>query len=91
MKVDGGEITTNTAASGLFSSVLENHFILGRYAPTTGEMVMTGGTFTAQRDFYVGGSGTGTLTLSGGRMQVGRLSVSSTVVVEMSNTGGAGS
>jgi autotransporter-associated beta strand protein/T5SS/PEP-CTERM-associated repeat protein len=92
-KVEGGVITTNTAASGIFSSVLENHFILGRYAPTTGEMVMTGGTFTAQRDFYVGGSGTGTLTLSGsgGRMQVGRLFISSTVVSQMNNTGGAGS
>jgi autotransporter-associated beta strand protein/T5SS/PEP-CTERM-associated repeat protein len=93
LKVEGGLITSNTATSGIFSSVLENHFILGRYAPTTGELVMTGGTFNATRDFYVGGSGTGTLTLSGsgGRLQVGRLFVSSTVVSQMNNVGGTGS
>lgn len=93
VKVEGGVITTNTAAAGTFSLVADNHFALGRYAPTTGEMLVTGGTFTAQRDFYVGGSGTGTLELSGGggRMQVGRLFISSTVNSSMNNTGGAGS
>lgn len=93
LTVEGGLITTNTAATGNFTNVLENHVILGRYAPTTGEMVVTGGTFTAQRDFYVGGSGTGTLSLSGsgGRMQVGRLFVSSTVVTQMNSVGGSGS
>ncbi len=93
LTVEGGLITTNTAATGNFTNVLENHVILGRYAPTTGEMVVTGGTFTAQRDFYVGGSGTGTLSLSGsgGRMQVGRLFVSSTVVSQMNSVGGSGS
>lgn len=92
VRVEGGVVTTNTAASGNFTSVLENHFILGRYAATTGEMVVTGGTFTAQRDFYVGGSGTGTLTLSGsgGRMQVGRLFVSSTIAAQMNSVGGSG-
>ncbi len=93
LKVEGGLITTNTAATGAFTNVLENHFILGRYAPTAGEMVVTGGTFTAQRDFYVGGSGTGTLTLSGSsaRMQVGRLFVSSTIGAQMNSVGGVGS
>ncbi len=93
VRVEGGLLTTNTAATGSFTNVLENHLILGRYAPTTGEMLVTGGTFTAQRDFYVGGSGTGTLSLSGsgGRMQVGRLFVSSTVVSQMNSVGGAGS
>ncbi|MFM9023804.1 MAG: beta strand repeat-containing protein [Planctomycetaceae bacterium] len=88
VKVEGGVITTNTAAANL-----DNHFILGRNAFTTGEMLVTGGTFTARQDFYVGGSGTGTLTLSGGggRMQVGRLFVSSTVNSSMNLTGGAGS
>ncbi|MFM7411881.1 MAG: beta strand repeat-containing protein [Planctomycetota bacterium] len=86
VKVEGGVITTNTASANL-----DNHFILGRNASTTGEMLVTGGTFTARQDFYVGGSGTGTLTLSGGggRMQVGRLFVSSTVNSSMNNTGGA--
>ncbi|MBU6221808.1 MAG: hypothetical protein KGR24_03575 [Planctomycetes bacterium] len=93
LKVEGGLVTTNTAATGSFTNVLENHVILGRYAPTTGEMLVTGGTFTAQRDFYVGGSGTGTLTLSGSsaRMQMGRLFVSSTIVSQMNSVGGAGS
>jgi len=93
LKVEGGLITTNTAATGNFTNVLENHLILGRYAPTTGEMVVTGGTFTAQRDFYVGGSGTGTLTLSGSsaRMQVGRMYISSTIATQMNSVGGAGS
>jgi autotransporter-associated beta strand protein len=54
-------------------------------------MVVTGGTFTAQRDFYVGGSGTGALSLSGGRLQVGRMYISSTIASQMNNTGGAGS
>jgi len=78
-------ITTNTAAANL-----DNHFILGRNAFTTGEMLVTGGTFTARQDFYAGGSGTGTLTLSGGGgwMQVGRLFVSSTVNSSMNLTGG---
>lgn len=91
LKVEGGLITTNTAAAGSFSNVLENHLILGRYAPTTGEMVVTGGTFTAQRDFYVGGSGTGALSLSGGRLQVGRMYISSTIAAQMNSVGGAGS
>ncbi|MGI9176319.1 MAG: beta strand repeat-containing protein [Pirellulales bacterium] len=93
LRMTGGLVTTNTAASGLFTNVLENHFILGRYAPTTGAMTVTGGTFTAQRDFYVGGSGTGTLTLSGsgGRMTVGRLFISSTIASQMTSVGGAGS
>lgn len=85
VKVEGGVITTNTAGANL-----DNHFILGRNAFTTGDMLVTGGTFTARQDFYVGGSGTGTLTLSGGggRMQVGRLFVSSTVNSSMNLTGG---
>lgn len=93
LKLEGGLVTTNTAASGNFTNVLENHFIIGRYAPTSGEMVVTGGTFTAQRDVYVGGSGTGTLSLSGSttRMQAGRLFVSSTIVAQMNSVGGAGS
>jgi len=87
VKVEGGLITTNTAAANL-----DNHFILGRNALTTGEMLVTGGTFTARQDFYVGGSGTGTLTLSGGggRMQVGRLFISSTIGSQMNLAGGAG-
>jgi len=87
VKVEGGVITTSTAAASL-----ANHFILGRYASTTGEMLVTGGTFTARQDFYVGGSGTGTLTLSGsgGMMQVARLFISSTIASQMNATGGTG-
>ncbi len=91
-RMDGGLITSNTAASGLFSNVNENHFILGRYAPTIGEMVVTSGTFIGQRDFYVGGSGTGSLTLSGsgGLVQVARLFISATANSQMNSVGGAG-
>jgi len=87
VRVEGGVITTSTAAASL-----DNHFILGRYASTTGEMLVTSGTFTARQDVYVGGSGTGTLTLSGsgGRMQVARMFISSTIASEMNDTGGTG-